>query len=160
MHSLLLPDIPSDLSYYLVSVYDKIHESQWQWAVLCHIKFPCSMYYCVCSRTLQYFHTITSVTVCLFQYTRVWIPDPEDVWKAAEITRDYKEGDAVLHLKLEDETVGCHAAWYMHVKLILYNMLVVSPVADRHLVLLLSSCRPHEHQVWLWFVLILNHLGL
>lgn len=43
--------------------------------------------------------------LCLFQYTRVWIPDPDDVWKAAEITRDYKEGEAVLHLKLEDETV-------------------------------------------------------
>uniref|UniRef100_A0A3Q3JGP6 Myosin motor domain-containing protein n=1 Tax=Monopterus albus TaxID=43700 RepID=A0A3Q3JGP6_MONAL len=41
---------------------------------------------------------------CLFQYTRVWIPDPEEVWKAAEIIRDYKEGEAVLHLKLEDET--------------------------------------------------------
>uniref|UniRef100_H3C616 Myosin VB n=1 Tax=Tetraodon nigroviridis TaxID=99883 RepID=H3C616_TETNG len=38
------------------------------------------------------------------QFTRVWIPDPEEVWKAAEITRDYKEGETVLHLKLEDET--------------------------------------------------------
>ncbi|KAM9307383.1 unconventional myosin-Vb isoform 3-T3 [Pholidichthys leucotaenia] len=38
------------------------------------------------------------------KYTRVWIPDPEEVWKAAEITRDYKEGESVLHLKLEDET--------------------------------------------------------
>ncbi|XP_026210327.1 unconventional myosin-Vb isoform X3 [Anabas testudineus] len=38
------------------------------------------------------------------KFTRVWIPDPEDVWKAAEITRDYKEGETVLHLKLEDET--------------------------------------------------------
>ncbi|XP_042250827.1 unconventional myosin-Vb isoform X1 [Thunnus maccoyii] len=38
------------------------------------------------------------------KFTRVWIPDPEDVWKAAEITRDYKEGESVLHLKLEDET--------------------------------------------------------
>ncbi|XP_070707241.1 unconventional myosin-Vb [Pempheris klunzingeri] len=38
------------------------------------------------------------------KYTRVWIPDPEDVWRAAEITRDYKEGESVLHLKLEDET--------------------------------------------------------
>ncbi|KAG7249271.1 hypothetical protein CRUP_008893, partial [Coryphaenoides rupestris] len=37
--------------------------------------------------------------------TRVWIPDPDDVWKAAEITKDYKEGESVLHLKLEDETV-------------------------------------------------------
>ncbi|KAM3599551.1 uncharacterized protein V6R79_007865 [Siganus canaliculatus] len=38
------------------------------------------------------------------KFTRVWIPDPEDVWRAAEITRDYKEGEPVLHLKLEDET--------------------------------------------------------
>ncbi|XP_069557027.1 unconventional myosin-Vb isoform X1 [Brachyistius frenatus] len=38
------------------------------------------------------------------EFTRVWIPDPDDVWKAAEITRDYKEGEAVLHLRLEDET--------------------------------------------------------
>uniref|UniRef100_A0A673KVK5 Unconventional myosin-Vb-like n=1 Tax=Sinocyclocheilus rhinocerous TaxID=307959 RepID=A0A673KVK5_9TELE len=40
----------------------------------------------------------------VFQYTRVWIPDPEDVWKSAEIIKDYKEGDPVLNLKLEDET--------------------------------------------------------
>ncbi|XP_076613934.1 unconventional myosin-Vb isoform X3 [Chaetodon auriga] len=38
------------------------------------------------------------------KFTRVWIPDPEDVWKAAEIVKDYKEGETVLHLKLEDET--------------------------------------------------------
>lgn len=41
----------------------------------------------------------------LLQYTRVWIPDPDEVWKAAEITKDYKEGESILHLKLEDETV-------------------------------------------------------
>lgn len=94
---------------------------------------------------------LTFVMVCLFQYTRVWIPDPEDVWKAAEITRDYKEGDAVLHLKLEDETVVCHTVYHIHVKLILYDTFAFSPVADRHLVLLLSSRRPHERQVWCWF---------
>ncbi|XP_030005136.1 unconventional myosin-Vb isoform X2 [Sphaeramia orbicularis] len=38
------------------------------------------------------------------KFTRVWIPDPDEVWKAAEITKDYKEGDPILHLKLEDET--------------------------------------------------------
>lgn len=43
---------------------------------------------------------------CVFQYTRVWIPDPEEVWKPAEIIKDYKEGDPVLHLKLEDESVS------------------------------------------------------
>uniref|UniRef100_A0A8B9K909 Myosin VB n=1 Tax=Astyanax mexicanus TaxID=7994 RepID=A0A8B9K909_ASTMX len=37
-------------------------------------------------------------------YTRVWIPDPEEVWKPAEIIKDYKEGDPILHLKLEDES--------------------------------------------------------
>uniref|UniRef100_A0A673ZTY4 Myosin VB n=1 Tax=Salmo trutta TaxID=8032 RepID=A0A673ZTY4_SALTR len=37
-------------------------------------------------------------------YTRVWIPDPEDVWRAAEIIKDYTEGEPILYLKLEDET--------------------------------------------------------
>ncbi|XP_026153683.1 unconventional myosin-Vb isoform X2 [Mastacembelus armatus] len=45
-----------------------------------------------------------SVNELYTKFTRVWIPDPEDVWKAAEITRDYREGEPVLHLKLEDET--------------------------------------------------------
>ncbi|KAF4098579.1 unconventional myosin-Vb isoform X2 [Onychostoma macrolepis] len=45
-----------------------------------------------------------SVTELYSRYTRVWIPDPDDVWKAAEIIKDYKEGDTVLHLKLEDES--------------------------------------------------------
>ncbi|XP_073536575.1 unconventional myosin-Vb isoform X1 [Phyllobates terribilis] len=39
------------------------------------------------------------------RYTRVWIPDQEDVWRSAEIIKDYKEGDKVLQLKLEDESV-------------------------------------------------------
>lgn len=42
----------------------------------------------------------------VFQYTRVWIPDPEEVWKPAEIVKDYKEGESALHLKLEDESVS------------------------------------------------------
>ncbi|XP_031750785.1 unconventional myosin-Vb isoform X2 [Xenopus tropicalis] len=42
------------------------------------------------------------------QYTRVWIPDPEDVWRSAEIIKDYKEGDKSLQLKLEDESVIQH----------------------------------------------------
>ncbi|XP_068780638.1 unconventional myosin-Vb isoform X1 [Struthio camelus] len=39
------------------------------------------------------------------QYTRVWIPDPDEVWKSAEIIKDYKEGDKSLRLRLEDETI-------------------------------------------------------
>uniref|UniRef100_A0A674H8R3 Myosin VB n=1 Tax=Taeniopygia guttata TaxID=59729 RepID=A0A674H8R3_TAEGU len=39
------------------------------------------------------------------QYTRVWIPDPDEVWRSAEIIKDYKVGDKSLQLKLEDETL-------------------------------------------------------
>uniref|UniRef100_A0A8C4V211 Myosin VB n=1 Tax=Falco tinnunculus TaxID=100819 RepID=A0A8C4V211_FALTI len=39
------------------------------------------------------------------QNTKVWIPDPDEVWRSAEIIKDYKEGDKSLHLKLEDETL-------------------------------------------------------
>ncbi|KAM3845124.1 unconventional myosin-Vb isoform 2-T2 [Vipera latastei] len=46
-----------------------------------------------------------SLTQLYSQYTRVWIPDPEEVWKSAEIIRNYKEGDKTLRLKLEDETI-------------------------------------------------------
>ncbi|KAM9841203.1 unconventional myosin-Vb [Aulostomus maculatus] len=45
-----------------------------------------------------------SVNELYTKFTRVWIPDATDVWKAAEITRDYREGEAVLHLRLEDDS--------------------------------------------------------
>ncbi|XP_028298964.1 unconventional myosin-Va isoform X7 [Gouania willdenowi] len=35
---------------------------------------------------------------------RVWIPDAEEVWKSAELTKDYKDGDTALQLILEDVT--------------------------------------------------------
>uniref|UniRef100_A0A8C7E709 Unconventional myosin-Va n=1 Tax=Naja naja TaxID=35670 RepID=A0A8C7E709_NAJNA len=35
-------------------------------------------------------------------YARIWIPDSELVWKSAELLKDYKPGDKVLHLQLED----------------------------------------------------------
>ncbi|XP_041082885.1 unconventional myosin-Vc-like isoform X2 [Polyodon spathula] len=38
------------------------------------------------------------------KFNRVWIPDPEDVWKSAEITKDYKPEENVLDLLLEDGT--------------------------------------------------------
>uniref|UniRef100_A0A8C6F3D0 Myosin motor domain-containing protein n=1 Tax=Monodon monoceros TaxID=40151 RepID=A0A8C6F3D0_MONMO len=37
--------------------------------------------------------------------TRVWIPDPDEVWRSAELTKDYKEGEKSLQLQLEDETI-------------------------------------------------------
>ncbi|XP_051019612.1 unconventional myosin-Vb isoform X2 [Acomys russatus] len=39
------------------------------------------------------------------RYTRVWIPDPDEVWCSAELTKDYKEGDKSLQLRLEDDTI-------------------------------------------------------
>ncbi|KAM9734447.1 unconventional myosin-Vb [Menidia menidia] len=45
-----------------------------------------------------------SVNELYTKFTRVWIPDPDEVWRAAEISRDFKEGDPVLHLLLEDGT--------------------------------------------------------
>ena len=42
------------------------------------------------------------------QYARVWIPDPEEVWKSAELLKDYKPGDKVLQLRLEEGKVGLH----------------------------------------------------
>ncbi|XP_050955214.1 unconventional myosin-Va isoform X2 [Labeo rohita] len=38
------------------------------------------------------------------KFARVWIPDTTEVWRSAELTKDYKPGDTVLHLQLEDET--------------------------------------------------------
>ncbi|KAJ7987122.1 hypothetical protein DPEC_G00335480 [Dallia pectoralis] len=45
-----------------------------------------------------------SINELYSKYTRVWIPDKEEVWKGAEIIKDYKEGDSILHLQLEDES--------------------------------------------------------
>ncbi|XP_077476300.1 unconventional myosin-Va isoform X5 [Stigmatopora argus] len=40
----------------------------------------------------------------ILRCARVWIPDVEEVWKSAELTKDYKDGDASLQLMLEDGT--------------------------------------------------------
>lgn len=45
------------------------------------------------------------------QYNRVWIPSPEEVWKSAEIAKDYRVGDRVLQLLLEDGTVRVLASY-------------------------------------------------
>uniref|UniRef100_A0A2K6FYF9 Unconventional myosin-Va n=1 Tax=Propithecus coquereli TaxID=379532 RepID=A0A2K6FYF9_PROCO len=39
---------------------------------------------------------------CQLYFARVWIPDPEEVWKSAELLKDYKPGDKVLLLHLEE----------------------------------------------------------
>ncbi|TRY83411.1 hypothetical protein DNTS_020283 [Danionella cerebrum] len=44
----------------------------------------------------------THIAMVCFQYARVWIPDEEEVWKSAELTKDYRQGDGVLQLQLED----------------------------------------------------------
>ncbi|XP_077354628.1 unconventional myosin-Vb isoform X2 [Festucalex cinctus] len=38
------------------------------------------------------------------KFTRVWIPDEENVWRAAEISRDFQQGESRLHLRLDDGT--------------------------------------------------------
>ncbi|XP_026094178.1 unconventional myosin-Va-like isoform X1 [Carassius auratus] len=38
------------------------------------------------------------------KFARVWIPDTTEVWRSAELNKDYRLGDTVLHLQLEDET--------------------------------------------------------
>lgn len=53
---------------------------------------------------------VTAVCVVALQYARVWIPDPEEVWKSAELLKDYKPGDKVLQLRLEEGKVGLRAA--------------------------------------------------
>uniref|UniRef100_A0A8C5BN78 Unconventional myosin-Va-like n=1 Tax=Gadus morhua TaxID=8049 RepID=A0A8C5BN78_GADMO len=39
---------------------------------------------------------------------RVWLPDPEEVWRSAELTRAFTPGDQVLSLRLEDGSVLEH----------------------------------------------------
>lgn len=99
----------------------KKSHSQWR-DVLWELIFSCWMMFVFSAFTPEHFSILINVAMmCLFQYTRVWIPDPEDVWKAAEIIRDYKEGEPVLHLKLEDETVfyyysTLHTCWIHSVR--------------------------------------------
>ncbi|XP_036432367.1 LOW QUALITY PROTEIN: unconventional myosin-Va [Colossoma macropomum] len=38
------------------------------------------------------------------KFARVWIPDAVEVWRSAELTKDYSPGDAALQLQLEDGT--------------------------------------------------------
>uniref|UniRef100_A0A452VEU5 Unconventional myosin-Va n=1 Tax=Ursus maritimus TaxID=29073 RepID=A0A452VEU5_URSMA len=47
--------------------------------------------YILCIYTKIYIYTL-----------KVWIPDPEEVWKSAELLKDYKPGDKVLLLHLEE----------------------------------------------------------
>ncbi|CAL8356812.1 unnamed protein product [Lota lota] len=42
------------------------------------------------------------------KFARVWLPDPVEVWKSAELTKAYAPGDKVLSLQLEDGTVLEH----------------------------------------------------
>ncbi|XP_039195525.1 unconventional myosin-Va isoform X1 [Crotalus tigris] len=50
----------------------------------------------------EYWKTVDSLNHMYIQYARIWIPDSELVWKSAELLKDYKPGDKVLHLRLED----------------------------------------------------------
>ena len=39
----------------------------------------------------------------------MWIPDPETVWRGAELFKDYKAGDKELHVVTEDGEVSAGA---------------------------------------------------
>jgi hypothetical protein len=54
-------------------------------------------------------HFVSKFFLLVLQYTRVWIPDPDEVWRSAELIKDFKEGEKSLQLKLEDETVSAGA---------------------------------------------------
>lgn len=49
------------------------------------------------------------------QSARVWIPDAEEVWKSAELTKDYKTSDVSLQLLLEDGTVGKESGSHLYI---------------------------------------------
>uniref|UniRef100_A0A665X1G0 Myosin VAa n=1 Tax=Echeneis naucrates TaxID=173247 RepID=A0A665X1G0_ECHNA len=55
----------------------------------------------------------------LCQCARVWIPDAEEVWKSAELTKDYKNVlcNSALHLL-------CHSLSYLHEPAVLHNLKV------------------------------------
>lgn len=60
-----------------------------------------------------------SLSYSVGQYNRVWIPDAEEVWKSAEIVKNYKVGDNILRLQLEDGTVRVlagHSYNNIHIK--------------------------------------------
>ena len=39
----------------------------------------------------------------------MWIPDPETVWRGAELAKDYKSGEKELHVVTEDGEVSAGA---------------------------------------------------
>ncbi len=48
------------------------------------------------------------------QHARVWLPDAEEVWKSAELIKDYTPGDLTLTVQLEDGTVRQANATHTH----------------------------------------------
>uniref|UniRef100_A0A8C4HSV0 Myosin VAb n=1 Tax=Dicentrarchus labrax TaxID=13489 RepID=A0A8C4HSV0_DICLA len=46
------------------------------------------------------------------KYARVWLPDAAEVWKSAELIKDYTPGDLTLTLRLDDGTVRQANALY------------------------------------------------
>lgn len=70
------------------------------------------------------------------QYARVWIPDVEEVWKSAELIKDYRQGDGVLNLQLEDGAVSVcliNVFWLQAQTLSVHlNAAIVSHFAKMH----------------------------
>uniref|UniRef100_A0A8C1KFL3 Myosin VAb n=1 Tax=Cyprinus carpio TaxID=7962 RepID=A0A8C1KFL3_CYPCA len=49
-----------------------------------------------------------------YAFARIWIPDTTEVWRSAALTKDYRPGDTVLHLQLDDETVRVPTVFHIH----------------------------------------------
>ncbi|XP_078718470.1 unconventional myosin-Va-like [Lampetra fluviatilis] len=49
-----------------------------------------------------------STTELYCKLTKVWIPNADEVWVSAEICQDYRDGDRLLQLRLEDGRVVQH----------------------------------------------------
>lgn len=56
----------------------------------------------------------------------MWIPDAEEVWKSAELVKDYKQGDGVLRLQLEDGGVSGNGPGESHLNLYLFLPIIYS----------------------------------
>ena len=104
-----MPSVPSPGSYLLVTVLDPL--VCWNEKGGRYVRMTLQVLWRAPQGQQYLFRHLNTLflsdfLVLIFQYTRVWIPDPDEVWRSAELTKDYEEGEKSLQLRLEDETVS------------------------------------------------------
>ena len=52
-----------------------------------------------------YVQSAYSLVSSIIKGARIWIPDPESVWRGAELLKDFKSGDKTLLVHTEDGEV-------------------------------------------------------